>query len=60
MDVLMRDGELPTGTCERKFQSLAFVCPESKFQFIEFEVLKCWRGTGASLMPDCRPGCISE
>ena len=57
MDVLMRDGELPTGTCERKFQSLAFVCPESKFQFIEFEVLKCWRVNddviGLARLPNC-------
>ena len=43
MDELMRGGELPSGTCDRKFQSLAFVCAESKFQFLEFDVLRCWR-----------------
>jgi len=46
MEALTKGKELPTGLCQRKFQSLAFVCPEAKFEFQDFLQLKCWRVDG--------------
>ena len=43
MDCLCRDGEIPGGSCERKFQAVAFVCDVRKFKFPSVPVVLCWR-----------------
>lgn len=43
MDCLCRDGEIPGGSCERKFQGVAFACDVRKFKFPSVPVVLCWR-----------------
>ncbi len=43
MECICRDGEIPGGSCERKYQSVAFVCEERKFKFPAIPGLQCWR-----------------
>jgi hypothetical protein len=43
MDSISRDGELPVGSCERKFQAVAFACNEQVFAFPDIPGILCWR-----------------
>jgi hypothetical protein len=49
MDVACLHGEIAIGSNKKKMQSVAFVCAEDKFQFIEIHELKCWRVNGEVL-----------